>query len=197
LSSSLVMPLRPDGAAAAMSHCATFMRHGESEYNVLGLCNDDPGIPVALTQFGRSQVDQAATEFEPGTIDLLYVSQLPRALETAAIINRHQHAEIVIDPRLNDRRTGFEGRRVADYLAARDADPANFRAEDGESFTMLKARVIDFLDDLRPMCAHRVLVVSHHEVLQVVRGHTLGWSDHEIRQWWIDPAGHFTVEMTT
>lgn len=175
----------------------TFMRHGESEYNLLGLCNDDPGIPVALTPHGCSQVNQAATGFEPGTIDLLYVSQLPRALETAAIINRRQRAKILVDPRLNDRRTGFEGRRIADYLAARDADPANFCAAGGESFATLKARVIDFLADLRATRDGHVLVVSHHEVLQVVRGQTLGWSDHEIRQWWIDPAGSFTVEMPT
>jgi alpha-ribazole phosphatase len=172
----------------------TFMRHGESEYNLLGLCNDDPGIPVALTPYGRSQVSQAAAGFAPGTIDLLYASQLPRALETAAIINRRQEAAILIDPRLNDRRTGFEGRRVADYLAARDADPANFCAEGGESFATLKARVIDFLVDLRATRVGRILVVSHHEVLQVVRGQTLGWSDHEIRQWWIEPAGSFSVE---
>lgn len=173
----------------------TFMRHGESEYNLLGLCNDDPGIPVALTPHGRSQVSHAAAAFEPGSIDLLYVSQLPRALETAAIINRRQEAEIRVDPRLNDRRTGFEGRRIADYLAARDADPANFCAAGGESFATLKARVIDFLGDLRATRIRRVLVVSHHEALQVVRGHTLGWSDDEIRQWWIEPAGSFTVEM--
>jgi alpha-ribazole phosphatase len=171
------------------------MRHGESEYNLLGLCNDDPGIPVALTPYGRGQVGQAAAGFEPGTIDLLYVSQLPRALETAAIINRRHEAEIRIDPRLNDRRTGFEGRRVADYLAARDADPTNFCAAGGESFTALKARVIDFLGDLYEMRDHRVVVVSHHEVLQIVRGHALGWSDQEIRQWWIEPAGSFTVDM--
>ncbi len=173
------------------------MRHGESEYNVLGLCNDDPKIPVALTPHGRSQVSQAATGFEPGTIDLLYVSQLPRALETAAIINRRQEAESLVDPRLNDRRTGFEGRRVADYLAARDVDPANFCTAGGESFTTLKARVIDFLGDLRAIRSRRILIVSHHEVLQVVRGQTLGWSDHEIRQWWIEPAGSFSVEMAT
>ncbi len=178
-----------------MKRSVTFMRHGESEYNVLGLCNGDPGIPVALTPDGRGQVSQAAAGFEPGTIELLYVSQLPRALETAAIVNRRQEAEIRVDPRLNDRRTGFEGCLIADYLAARDADPANFCAEGGESFTTLKARVIDFLGDLRVTRAGRVLVVSHHEVLQVVRGQTLGWSDHEIRQWWIEPAGHFTVEM--
>lgn len=173
----------------------TFMRHGESEYNVQGLCNSDHRVAVALTAHGRSQVAQAADEFAPGTIDLLYASQLPRALETAAIINRRQQAEILIDPRLNDRRTGFEGRRVADYLAARDADPGNFCAEGGESFTTLKARVIDFLDDLRAKPVGRVLVVSHHEVLQIVRGHTLGWSDKEIRQWWIEPAGSFAVAM--
>lgn len=178
-----------------MRQRATFMRHGESEYNVLGLCNDDPGIPVALTPRGRSQVIRTETGFEPGTIDLLYVSQLPRALETAAIINRRQGARIVIDPRLNDRRTGFEGRRIADYLAARDVDPTNFCAEGGESFTTLKVRVIDFLDDLHATRVDHVLVVSHHEVLQIVRGHTLGWSDDEIRQWWIEPGGSFTVEM--
>ncbi len=31
------------------------MRHGESEYNILGLCNDDPTRQIALTEKGQQQ----------------------------------------------------------------------------------------------------------------------------------------------
>ncbi len=33
-----------------------FMRHGQTNYNVLGLCNDDPARPVHLTDLGIEQV---------------------------------------------------------------------------------------------------------------------------------------------
>lgn len=178
-----------------MSVRAVFMRHGQSAYNVLDLCNDDPAVPVPLTAAGRAQVEAAAAVLPASAFELILVSRLPRAQETAAIVNCRQQVPVRIDARLDDRRSGFEGRPVADYLQARDADPANFCAAGGESYGTLAARVADFLDALRALPQRRVLVVSHHEVLQVVRGRTLGWSDAEIRQWWIAPADSFVVDL--
>jgi len=36
------------------------MRHGRTNYNDLGLCNDDPGRDVYLTETGIAQAQSAA-----------------------------------------------------------------------------------------------------------------------------------------
>jgi alpha-ribazole phosphatase len=159
-----------------------FMRHAESEANVLGVCNDDPRMPLGLTALGRRQADATADELRGMPIGLVIVSELPRALETAKRVNRHHDAPLLVDARLNDRRTGFEGRSVAEYLAARDGDPLQFRAPGGESYGELKTRVLDLLAAIPRLDAQCVLVVSHHEVLQIVHGHFHGWSDRDILQ---------------
>ena len=177
-----------------MSIRTIFMRHGESAYNVLGLCNDDPAVAVPLTEVGRRQAEQAAERLAASPIDLLLVSQLPRAGETAAIVNHRRCLPTRVDARLNDRRTGFEGKPIAEYLAARDADPDNFCAAGGEPYTALKRRVLAFLDDLAGFPERHVLVVSHHEVLQVVQWHFSGLSDAATRRLWIDNCGTFEVD---
>ncbi len=167
-----------------------FMRHAESTCNVSGVCNGDPSVPAPLTEKGRRQADAAAARLRHAPIDLVLVSQMPRTQETATRVNRHHRAPVRIDARLNDRRTGFEGRPVADYLAARQEDPLGFRGEGGETYGELKSRVLDLLAELPGLPARRLLVVSHHEVLQVVHGHFSGIPDEEI---WNLPVDHASV----
>ncbi|SRR6266581_1736457 len=164
-----------------MSEAAIFLRHGESTYNVRGLCNDDPAIAVPLTERGRRQIEAVADRLVDRRIDLVIVSQLPRARESATIVNRRHGAPVRIDHRLDDRRSGFEGRTVAEYLAAREDDPARFAAHGGESYAGLKARVVAALSDIASLPERLVLVVSHHEVLQVVHGHLTGLPDEASR----------------
>jgi broad specificity phosphatase PhoE len=166
-----------------------FMRHAESRYNVLQLCNDDPSIPVPLTEKGRAQADAAAESLRHVPIDLIFVSQLLRAQETGERVNRYHGAPLRVDARLNDRRTGFEGRPVAEYLAARQYDPLGFSAEGGETYAELKARVLDILHEIRQLAVRRLLVVAHHEVLQVVHGHFNGLADQEVLNFWVENAG--------
>ena len=172
-----------------------FMRHAESVYNQLGLCNDDPSIRVPLSEEGRCQAEEAAERLRSAPIDLVLVSELLRARETAALVNRHHQAPLRIDARLNDRRSGFEGRPVAEYLAARDGDPLGFRGVGGETYAELKARVLDLLAQLGRLPARRLLVVSHHEVLQVVQGHFEGADDSAVVKFWIANAGVLEYEL--
>ncbi len=169
------------------------MRHAQSTYNVLGLCNADPAVPVPLTELGRSQAEAAAGRLAKTAIDLIVVSELPRACETAAIVNRHHGAPVRVDARLNDRRNGFEGRPVSDYLAAVSNDPLHCRLEGGETYQELKSRVFEFLGELEKNCACRTLVVSHHEILQVAYGHFAGYSDEQMWQYWIGNAEFFNM----
>jgi broad specificity phosphatase PhoE len=171
-----------------------FMRHGESEYNVLGLCNGDPSLPVALTERGRAQAKASAERLVSEPIDLVFVSRFPRAQETAAIVNRHRGAAVRVDARLDDRRNGFEGRPVADYLAAVDNDPLGFAPIGGETYGQLIERVDGFLTDLVRLDARCVLVVTHHEVLQVVHGRRHGLDERAMWRFWIGPAEAFAFD---
>jgi len=150
-----------------------FLRHGESEYNLSGLCNADPAVPVALTPAGRLQAQAAAERLRGLPIRRVYVSRLRRAQETATIVNACHCAEIHVDARLDDRNTGFEGRPVTQYLNAMHGapDPFAWKAPGGESYREMVARVHGFLADLREADESAVLVVTHHEVLQAVAGH--------------------------
>jgi probable phosphoglycerate mutase len=99
------------------------VRHGESEYNLLGLCNDDPSRPVHLTARGRVQAAAAAEQLTIERVDAIYASPLPRARETAALIGEHLGLAVTLDDRLADIRSGCEGRPVAEYQAAIAHDP--------------------------------------------------------------------------
>lgn len=169
---------------------AFFVRHGESVYNVLGLANGDPAVPVELTENGRRQAVAAAETLRDAAIERVFVSQFQRARETAAIINRHHAAPVRVDARLNDRRSGFEGRPVGDYLMAVSDDPLDARPAGGESYREQIARVLAFLADLEADAAGNVLIVSHHEVLQIVNGHYTGRSELEM---WRTPVANGQV----
>lgn len=164
-----------------------FLRHGESEYNLLGRCNADPVVAVPLTPLGRRQAEAAAERLRDLPIRRMYVSRLQRAQETAAVINASHCARIHVDTRLDDRNTGFEGLQVKDYLRAMSGapDPYDWKAPTGESYREMVARVHAFLADITHVDEPAVLVVTHHEVLQAVAGHFQGLSLTQMWQVWV------------
>ena len=126
-----------------------FMRHGETNYNRLGLCNDNPQRDVHLTETGIYQAEQAAKQLRHKPLQRILVSELPRTHQTAEIINRYHQLAIKVEPALNDIQSGFDGRPVAEYFAAIAHDPLHARIHGGESLIDHKQRVHHFLDDLQ------------------------------------------------
>lgn len=141
------------------------VRHGETNYNVLGLHNADPAIRVVLTKKGIQDAKDVAQKLQSTKIDQIFVSELPRTQETANIINREHQAPITIDARLNDINAGFEGKSVHENHALRDAAPDsyNFRHEGHESPSDVHDRIANFLDSLRAnptLQSQNILVVT-------------------------------------
>jgi alpha-ribazole phosphatase len=65
------------------------LRHGETNYNRLGLCNDDPARDVHLTPEGTRQAQAAALRLRAAPLErIIITSELPRTWQTADIINR-------------------------------------------------------------------------------------------------------------
>ncbi|WP_455217495.1 histidine phosphatase family protein [Kaarinaea lacus] len=145
-----------------------FMRHGETNYNQLGLCNDDPRDDVHLSSQGIVQAEAAAEKLKSFPIREIIVSQLPRTRQTAEIINRYHHTEIRACEEINDIRSGFNNLPVADYFLAIADAPLTKRVNGGESLLDHKQRIENFLIDLRNKNTDAVLVVAHEETLRVV-----------------------------
>jgi broad specificity phosphatase PhoE len=147
---------------------AYFVRHGQTNYNVQGLCNDDPARPVTLTASGIRQAETVAQTLRAVPLQQIIVSELPRTRQTADIINRYHQAPIRVHAGINDIRSGFDGDPVSDYFQAIAADPVNAKANGGESRHEHRQRIEGFLHWLESQSYHTVLVVAHEETLRAV-----------------------------
>jgi probable phosphoglycerate mutase len=143
------------------------MRHGRTNYNELGLCNDDPRTNVHLNDIGILQAREAAEKLRDTIIDRIIVSPLSRTRQTADIINQYHHAPIEVHPGIIDIRSGFDGRPVEEYFAAIAHDPLNARVNGGESLLDHKQRVLGFIHWLEQQPQENILVIAHEETLRV------------------------------
>jgi probable phosphoglycerate mutase len=156
------------------------MRHGQTNYNLLGLCNDDPRSDVHLTDLGRRQAMTVAERLRNAGLEHIFVSELPRTRQTAEIIRHDRAIPITVRAELNDIRSGFNGLSVAAYFAATGHDRLRRRVNGGESLLDYKARVLPFLEWLRQRPERVVLVVAHEETLRVIAARLRGQSDEEM-----------------
>jgi len=143
------------------------MRHGHTNYNALGLCNDDPNADVHLTGLGIQQARAAAEQLRAVALDRIIVSPLPRTRQTAEVINHGHGLPIEVHPGLADIRSGFDGQTVEAYFEAIAHDPLNARVNGGESLLDHKQRVLGFIDWLVKQHQENILVVAHEETLRV------------------------------
>ena len=148
-----------------------FMRHGQTNYNLRGLCNGNPARDVHLTDTGIGQAQQAAEQLRGQQLDTILVSELPRTRQTAEIVNRYHQLEIHTQAALNDIRSGFEDRPVAEYQVAIAKDRLHSKFNDGESLLEHKQRILGFIDWLQQQTYASVLIVAHEETLRVVAGY--------------------------
>jgi broad specificity phosphatase PhoE len=142
------------------------LRHGESEANVAGVINNDPSRPVDLTPRGRAQAEAAARRLAGVAFTAAYSSGFPRARQTAEILlaglRLSGRLQLRLDARLNERRSGLDGRPVEAFNGLVRPDPVHIRPPAGESFLDQMERLRGFLDDLADaLSAGPVLAVSH------------------------------------
>jgi len=157
-----------------------FIRHGQTNYNVKNLCNNDPKKKVYLTKLGKREIEDVARKLKNKNIDIIFVSQLPRTIQSAKIINKFHAAPIKIDSRINDRRTGFEGKPYFEYVEAIEKDKFYSKFNDGESFQEEKRRIFSFLMDLKKLNFECVLVVTHEETIKISLGYFNRLSNEEM-----------------
>jgi len=146
------------------------VRHGQAQHNRQFKLNDDPASSSDLTAKGRAQAEAVAEQLKDLPIEQIYTSQLPRAVQTADIINAHRRVKQVTDARLNEIKSGFHGRAVGVWVVKRLLSRENLqrRHHAGESLAEAKARIESFLQELKSSGQQAVLIVAHQHTLQAL-----------------------------
>lgn len=156
-----------------------FLRHGESEYNVKHLINQDPKVKVPLTKKGIKQAVKVAKKLKDVRFDAIYISELFRAKQTAEIVNKYHNLPVKVEPRICEVRVGFEGKSDKEFHAIAGSDLFHFKGNGIESWQGVKKRVRNFLRDLKKKKYETVLVVTHQWVIKVANQVVKGLSDEE------------------
>ena len=136
-----------------------FVRHGETEYNVLKIAQGQLDIP--LNENGVKQAEELSESLKNYNIDVIYSSPLIRAKRTAEIINKNHNVEIVFDDRLKEFYAGKkQGTKLSDWTDEMNQDfmknPEKYGAESNEVFFN---RCVEVYKELPK--DKNVLVVSH------------------------------------
>jgi isoleucyl-tRNA synthetase len=164
-----------------------FLRHGESEHNLLNLCGtheDRPGHTYHLTEAGKRAVTKTATQFSKGSFDIIVASPLVRAQETAAIVSEVTGAPIITESDLCDWNVGvFYARPVSEHHAFYATKDERFtRAPEGaETLTEVQQRMTRAVARIAEAYkGKRVVVVSHGDPLFVLKAVLEGVLSNEI-----------------
>jgi alpha-ribazole phosphatase len=164
----------------------TFVRHGESEANLLGEFSNR-GEKHPLTDRGIQQAEVLAGNLRGIPFTKIYSSPLFRARQTAQILSDSLGIPFEISDALREYDCGLlEGR----------ADPAawaiywqvnntwldgdwDVRIRGGESFTDMQARFVPFIESLIAVNPGDVLIISHGGLYRLMLPLVLGNIDHE------------------
>ncbi len=138
---------------------------------------------VELSAAGLRQAEELSDRLAAQSIDVIYSSDLKRALVTAKTIASKHQLEVITCPELREVNFGeFEGLRFAEIrrlhpeMAKSWADGSlQIRFPGGESVDELNTRVSKFLDRLKGHTPEEtVLIVAHSAPLRLIICHLLG-----------------------
>ena len=144
------------------------VRHGETEWNVLGRIQGHSDVP--LSQNGREQAQTVARRLAEAPLDVVYCSDLSRASETARIILGHRDIPLHATSELRERDYGvFEGLsleerrdRYPGMFASSLVKDLDFAPTGGESPRATSYRMTEFVAGLKARHPDdTVLIVGH------------------------------------
>jgi probable phosphoglycerate mutase len=148
------------------------VRHGETHWNVAGRLQGHLDSP--LTPVGRAQADAVAQRLAAERLDALYTSDLGRARDTAAPIERATGRTALREPGVRERCYGIfesltwgeiEAQYPREFARLASRDPA-YGVPEGESALAFRDRVLAALAGIAARHpGERVGVVTHGGVL--------------------------------
>lgn len=161
-----------------MTTTLLLIRHGQTEWNLLGKYTGQSDIP--LTDRGREQARQLAIALKVNPPDAVVSSDLIRAQETAKILTQPFHLPVHTDPRLREINQGvWEGMyfddikaKYAQEFAARQTNPLEVAPPGGETVGEVRERVITAVNDIAQKYPdQRVAIVAHGLALALIKAY--------------------------
>ena len=169
------------------------MRHGEAEHNINHIMSSSVNDTYTLTEKGRGQVKAAAEALKSERIDLVYISPLVRARDTATLVAEIlglQPEQIIVDERLHETLGGvFEGCSVEDWYAYRNALTREQKITDayagGESWIDIRKRMVSVLFEIEAKHQSKnILIISHGLPLRTMKwGAEVTTNENMILEW--------------
>jgi broad specificity phosphatase PhoE len=143
-------------------------RHGLTDWNQQGRYQGHADPP--LNHIGRAQAEILASQVLDHSVEVVYSSDLIRALETAQFIASRLGVETRTDQRLREIHLGeWEGMYIDDIIVKypkewdmRKTDPMNARPPGGETLAELDERMRSFADEVSLLYPSSALVVVSH-----------------------------------
>lgn len=172
------------------------VRHGETNHNAADIVQGQ--TESRLSERGINQAELAKERLRETPFDAVYVSDLGRARQTAAIITAgSSEKKEIVDSRLREQHFGtFEQRPIIELLrqmAGDKKDFATFIPPGGESRPDFSARVMDFYTELKAARPDQtVLIVTHYGVINILLGSFLNHESPLSNDWQID-NGSITI----
>lgn len=169
------------------------VRHGESNVTV-GRVIGGPETCTGLSDLGRQQAQRLRDRVERGElpeIDELWASTMPRAMETATIINESLGLDLQIEHEFEEFRPGeADGMLFSDYIDKygspdQMAEPFRVLSPGGESRASFFLRVGQAFDPfVEARAGKTIMVVCHGGVVDVLFRQLLGLDNQAPFQLW-------------
>ncbi|SFK74330.1 probable phosphoglycerate mutase [Paenibacillus sp. 1_12] len=165
----------------------SLIRHGETDVNREPIFQGQMNNPLAIE--GTRQAVLLAARLSHLKFDVLYSSDLLRAVQTAAILGKPHDKEIRTSSQLREINRGdWTG---MSYKACAAADPAGwkasrinpeFRSPGGESFVDLHKRIVAEIDRIaRLHPGMHIMIVTHGGPIRAFLRHAIGLPAHHMQ----------------
>ncbi|RTR37569.1 histidine phosphatase family protein [Shewanella canadensis] len=164
-----------------------FCRHGETQWNKQGKLQGH--LDSHLTLEGQCQARRLGTQLASHHPDLIFTSDLGRAMTTATLANHNLNLPIESSPLLRERCFGeLQGLHNSESLGLWEAYERRFvgnemEIEGAESATDVLSRVQHFLRGLSNIDVKTLVVIGHGEWLRVIQNLFAGeqaWSNRQL-----------------
>lgn len=173
------------------------IRHGETEWNDQWRLQGQRDIP--LSSKGILQAKKAAESLQNKDIDVIYCSDLSRAVQTAEIISAgRKGGEIQVYKTKKLREISFgdwEGKKFEEISQQEKEhylrwlqDPVSCAVPGGESMDAVKQRVMHFVEGILKNNDKNIMVVSHGGPVKIMISQVLNMDPAHLSRLVVSPA---------
>lgn len=137
-----------------------FETHGSTFDNEQGLASGT--FDVELSPLGEKQSAEMMSRYENNLPDIVFSSDLKRAVKTAEIAFGGKNIQIIHDPRLRECNIGEMTRKPVEEVGLVLLNYVKMPFPEGESFEQITERVKEFLNSIFTLYEGKTVVVIGH-----------------------------------